>query len=104
VNTTIDIALAACRAHLAWELAERDMSITFQARMELCNYAQWLTRKALGEVADYVGVPRIILQSFSPKLVRADEKQCEAIVAEMLARAEKSPRTAQLAAKPEDQR
>ena len=76
----------AAEANLAWSVAE-DLSLgSFQARMELCSYSQWLTRKALGELSDYQGVPRLLLDpaSMSVELARCNVDSCKALVREAL--------------------
>lgn len=76
----------AAQANLAWHVAEELSIGSFQARMELCNYAQWLTRKALGDLSDYEGVPRLLLdtQTFSVDIARCDVEGCKALVREAL--------------------
>lgn len=83
--------LAACRAHHAWSLAEKQNGISFHAKMDLCAYAEWLTVKALAKVNGteaqaFSGVPRILLdlQSFSPLRAASDESDCEKLVQEVL--------------------
>ena len=66
----IEVMQTALEAHELWEKAEREHLGSFHQRMELCNYAEWLTRKALAAVRgqqfeeEYEGVPRIILEPF----------------------------------------
>lgn len=64
----VPIMLAALDAHVAWEAAERNGSTySWEARSELCNYAEWLTRKARalanGNAFDeqYEGVPHMVV-------------------------------------------
>lgn len=51
----------------AWHRSESQSLGTFNERMELCNYSEWLTRKALsaalGEPFDepYEGIPHLLL-------------------------------------------
>lgn len=79
----------AAEANLAWNLAEELNLGSFQARMELCSYSQWLTRQALGANAEYKGVPRIVLdlETVEARLVRCDVEGCKALVREVLERA-----------------
>lgn len=59
-------ALMACNA---WHKAESDSIGSFNDRMELCNYSEWITRKAIafatGEQFDepYQGVPHLLISS-----------------------------------------
>jgi hypothetical protein len=79
----------AAQANFAWHIAEQLSLGSFQARMELCGYSQWLTRKALGEVSDYQGVPRLLLDqsTMNVELERRDVDGCKALVRETLAEA-----------------
>ena len=61
--------LAACEAHAAWAWAEHNHAqATFHERMELSQYAEWLTQRALlvaagcnPESEKYRGVPQLIV-------------------------------------------
>lgn len=83
--------LAAAEAHLAWTWAEDQHDLaTFSERMELCSYAEWLTRRAVDKASgaaageEYVGVPRLIVWP-SVYLDRADADRAKAIVDRLLA-------------------
>jgi hypothetical protein len=80
--------MKACRAHHAWSLAEKDSEVSFSARMELCNYAQWLTEAALfGLGSDYAGVPHLVLIGGDVSLSRESVEGCERLIEEMFAKA-----------------
>ena len=52
----------ACEAMVRWFDAENQTLGTFHDRMDLCKYAEWCTRRALGEdVGDFEGVPQLLL-------------------------------------------
>jgi hypothetical protein len=74
----------ACRAHLAWELAEesREEIATFNERMDLCNYAQWLTRQALGGTEEFSGVPHIFIsvRPLGAEIGRLTIQKCEELI------------------------
>jgi len=56
------LALEALEAVVAWFDAEDQHTGSFHDKMELCNYAEWMSRKALGQnVDEYKPVPQIIL-------------------------------------------
>jgi hypothetical protein len=78
--------LEACEAHTAWAWAEKNhSSSTFNERLELCNYSNWLTQKALAKVQGktpedaYSGVPHMIMWP-DPHIARADQEAAQAIV------------------------
>lgn len=83
-----DLAVKALRAHRAWDLAERTNIGTFHDRMELCNYAQWLTEKTLRlidgepEGEPFEGVPRLLLNpaTFVVDRVTIDEGAAQSLV------------------------
>lgn len=88
--------LAACEAHAAWQWAEENHEIaSFQWRMELCCYAQWLTARALqksqGEepMDDYRGVPRLGMywdsDGISVDIERGTETACQEVVDTLIA-------------------
>lgn len=58
-------ALEACEAHAAWFWAEHESpkSTTFEERVELANYSEWLTAKALNRSAPekYQGIPKMLI-------------------------------------------
>lgn len=84
--------LAACAAHQAWAKAEDENLGTFHDRCELCSYAQWLTRKALAEVAgepfdeEYDGVPNLIAWP-AVELRKRTEEQAASLTAAVLSSA-----------------
>lgn len=54
----------AVQANVAWFDAENDHSYTsFQDRMDMCSYSEWISRKALGLPCkeEWEGVPQIVL-------------------------------------------
>ena len=82
----------ACEAHAAWswsEHAEKHAGTTFDERMELCNYAEWLTARALsidsGDPAGeaYRGVPHMIVWP-TVGIDRADAIEASDIVTRVL--------------------
>lgn len=79
---------AACEATLAWFWAEHEMpkTMTFQDRMELCNYSEWITEQAVhgsnGEA--YKGVPRVFAWP-RVEISREDQEQAQARVDRVLA-------------------
>ncbi|NPT59712.1 hypothetical protein [Paraburkholderia elongata] len=85
--------LQAAEAHAAWAYAEEGhgLNSTFNERMELCNYAEFLTNNALalmrGEElpAEYEGIPRIVVRFPLAYLDRADAEQARASVDRLLA-------------------
>jgi hypothetical protein len=85
--------LQAAEAHAAWAYAEEGhgLNSTFNERMELCNYAEFLTNTALalmrGETlpAKYEGVPRIVVRFPLACIDRAEEDQVRASVDRLLA-------------------
>lgn len=57
-----ELLLAAAEAMVRWFDAEDGNLGTFHGRMDLCKYAEWTARKALGqEVGEFEGVPRLVL-------------------------------------------
>jgi hypothetical protein len=74
----------AARACHAWHVAEDRGLGTFQQRMELCHYSEYLTEQVLlGGDTPYEGVPRITL--FPIEIQRDTAEQAEAIIAEVFA-------------------
>ena len=60
-QATADLQEAA-EASARWYEAEDKNLGTFHDRMDMCKYAEWASRKALGEdVGEFEGVPRLIL-------------------------------------------
>lgn len=54
--------LEACKAMVLWFDAEDKNLGTFHDKMDLCKYAEWAARKALGqEVGEFEGVPKLVL-------------------------------------------
>ena len=52
----------AVEAMVLWFDAENDDLGTFHDKMDLCKYAEWCARRALGqEVGEFEGVPRLVL-------------------------------------------
>jgi hypothetical protein len=103
------ILLQAAEAHAAWAYAEEGHGLisTFNERMELCNYAEYLTNKALamirGELlpTDYEGLPRIVVRFPLASVERAEENEIRASVDRLLAayrEALKSPFTVEMPA------
>jgi hypothetical protein len=86
------LLLQAAEAHAAWAYAEEGhgLNSTFNERMELCNYAEFLTNNALalmrGEAlpSEYEGVPRIVVQFPHAYLDRADADEARASVDRLL--------------------
>jgi Lar family restriction alleviation protein len=79
-----DAAMKALRACHAWHIAEQQGLGSFQARMELCNYSEYMVERVLlGGDKPYEGVPRIRL--FPVELVRDSAERCERLVAEVFA-------------------
>lgn len=61
------LALEALEAVVAWFDAEDQHTGSFHDKMELCNYAEWVSRKALGqEVGEYVPVPKLLIKLGDP--------------------------------------
>ena len=82
--------LQACEAHQAWAWAEENhKSTSFNERMELCKYAQWLTVRALaitsGDPAGekYAGVPHMVIWP-AVYIDRADQDEAKAIVSRLM--------------------
>lgn len=70
----------AIRACHAWHVAEHNSIGSFDARMELCNYSEWLVARWLGLApAEYIGVPRMTL--FPVEINRCTEENAEELVA-----------------------
>lgn len=86
------LLLAAAEAHAAWSWAEEShgATSTHSERMELCNYAEFLTNKALAAAAgepfpdEYDGVPRIIVRFPCAYLDRSEASEAQAIVDRLL--------------------
>jgi len=84
--------LQAAEAHAAWAYAEEGHGLvsTFNERMELCNYAEFLTNNALalmrGEKlpAEYEGIPRIVVRFPLVSVGRVDETEIRASVDRLL--------------------
>lgn len=80
---------AALQANEVWHIAEDKSLGTFHQRVELCNYSEWITRKALaadgGAPFDepFQGMPRILIDvmTFTPRLERIDEDQAKELCA-----------------------
>ncbi len=52
----------AVEASAQWFEAEDKHLGTFHGRMDMCQYAEWASRKALGQdVGEFAGVPRLII-------------------------------------------
>ena len=65
-KATADLQEAA-EAMLRWFEAEDKHLGTFHDRMDLCQYVEWASRKALGEdVGEFEGVPRLIITREKP--------------------------------------
>jgi hypothetical protein len=87
------ILLQAAEAHAAWAYAEEGHGLysTFNERMELCNYAEFLTNKALAMMrgeplpAEYEGIPRIVVRFPLVGIGRVDEDEIRASVDRLLA-------------------
>lgn len=58
-----DDLLEAVKAYMLWQIAEDKNLGTFHAKMDLCSYAEWAGKKALGLPHDpeWKGVPRIVI-------------------------------------------
>jgi len=57
----------AVEACVQWFDAEDKYLGTFHDRMDLCCYAEWACRKALGQdVGEFKGVPRILITRGGP--------------------------------------
>lgn len=55
---------AAGEAMVRWFDAEDQTLGSFHDRMDLCKYAEWAARRALGEdVGEFEGVPRLIIST-----------------------------------------
>jgi hypothetical protein len=55
---------AAVKAMVRWFDAEDQNMGSFHDRMDLCKYAEWAARRALGEdVGEFEGVPRLIIST-----------------------------------------
>ncbi|MDQ7981914.1 hypothetical protein QYH69_32340 [Paraburkholderia sp. SARCC-3016] len=87
------LLLQAAEAHAAWAYAEEGHGLvsTFNERMELCNYAEYLTNKALaimrGEPLPetHEGVPRIVVRFPLVGISRVDESEIRSSVDRLLA-------------------
>lgn len=86
---TYDALLAAVEANFAWNYAERAdgaAGTTFNERMDLASYAEWLAYKAMGFPAGphYQGIPHLgIGDGF--EILRAKEAEVQQMVARVLA-------------------
>lgn len=75
-------------AHEAWSRAEREYIGTFDQRCELCNYAEWLTRRALAAVRGeeftdaFEGVPKILIdiRTFEVERVTATQEDVQSLM------------------------
>jgi len=102
------LLLQAAEAHAAWAHAEEGhgLNSTFNERMELCNYAEFLTNNALalmrGEAlpAEYEGIPRIIVQFPFAYVDRADAAEARASIDRLLAAYREALRIAVVAEQP----
>lgn len=66
---TTELCRQAITAIVQWFDAERMNLGSFHDRMELCNYAEWLARKAAGQdVGEYHGIPKITIHMFAPEV------------------------------------
>lgn len=77
----------ALEAHAAWHWAENTNGVsTFHENMELSNYSQWLTARALAQASglphteDFSGVPRMLIGFDGARIDRATETTAQAIV------------------------
>ena len=85
----------ALEAHEAWAEAEHGSLGTFHQRMELCNYAEWLTEKVLAELRGepfnktFEGVPRLLIEPGTLVVNRIviDEEQAKKLAQAALAAA-----------------
>jgi hypothetical protein len=59
-----DDLLEACIANAVWFFAENNSRGTFYDRMDMCSFAEWTTKKALGIECSkkWEGVPRLLLE------------------------------------------
>jgi hypothetical protein len=86
------LMLQALEAHQAWAWAEGSSPriSTFNENMELCQYANWLTAKALAAVnghpveVEYEGVPHMTVWP-TVGIDRAEQGEAQAIVDRILA-------------------
>lgn len=81
----------ALRAHRAWHAAEDEIHrnlTTFNERMVLCNFAQWLTAKVFGHAEDYNGVPRLVVIWPRVEIRREEVAEAEALVERIMAAVE----------------
>lgn len=66
----------AVEAMVRWFDAERDNLGTFHDKMDLCKYAEWAARKALGEdVGEFKGVPRLLIRPRQAEVDSAEPVQ-----------------------------
>lgn len=60
-----DLALEACRAMVNWfdgEMLSGDERMDWRDLYDLCKYAEWCARKALGQdVGEFEGCPRLVI-------------------------------------------
>ena len=67
--------LKAVEANVSWFEAEDKHLGTFHDRMDMCSYAEWASRKAIGQdVGEFKGVPRLILTRSGRGEVISDDK------------------------------
>lgn len=82
----VDLMRQALRAHRAWHAAEEEIHrnlTTFNERMVLCNFAQWLTAKVFGHAEDYNGVPHLVVWPIVE--IRRDEiEEAQALVEKVM--------------------
>jgi hypothetical protein len=66
--------IEACEAMVLWFEAEDQNLGTFHDRMNLCKYAEWAARKALGQdVGEFKGVPQLVLMPATEPEGQPDE-------------------------------
>ncbi len=85
-NAAMRGALEACAA---WHWAETQHDISQEAKMELCNFSEWLTLRALlltegdPSMETYHGVPSMVIWP-EVRIRRADEEGARAIVDQVI--------------------
>ncbi len=91
IDAEIREAKEALEAHQAWSWAEANhKEATFNERMELCKYAEWMTVRALSKLSGdstgdtYEGVPHMVVWP-DVYIARADQQEARAIVDRLLA-------------------
>jgi len=91
-ETVSKLAVTALEACWAWHVAERKNLGSFDARMELSNYSEYATRRALAAIygqkfdEPYQGVPHLMIDVVGPlgcHLARANEEIAAALVKEV---------------------